>query len=367
MTAGGQAQAFHDFQVDPSDLHERRTAEQPRRALEVGQVRFRIDSFAFTANNVSYASSGSFLGYLDFFPAHIDAPWRRIPVMGHGEVIESSHPGIDAGGRYFGFYPMSGEHVINADRRGSSIWDAGSHREGHAETYRRFEDVHTDAHYDPAREDVVALLRGLFVTSFLVDDYLQDNDDFAAQSVIVTSASSKTSIALGYCLQKRAMPSVGLTSGRHVDAMRRIGCYDTVLAYEDALSLDAHLPTVLVDLAGKGELLWTIHSHFGDALRYSCAVGATHPNAGARPAELPGPAPKFFFAPGQIKKRSTEWGATELTGRLGRAFAEFASYADGWLDVVKAAGSAAVDSAYIEVLEGRSSPTTGLIVSMWEK
>ena len=180
----------------------------------------------------------------------------------------------------------------------------------------------------------------------------------------MTSASSKTSIALGYCLRQRGTPSVGLTSARHIDVVRKLDCYDEVRAYDDVSSLDRGLPTVLVDMAGDGGLLGAIHSHFGDALRYSCAVGGTHRASGPRPADLAGPVPQFFFAPSQIKKRSAEWGAGEFMGRLRESFREFAAYADTWLDVVRGSGQEAVDRAYAEVLEGRSSPVTGHILSL---
>jgi len=362
--SGIDPRPFLDFQIDPSDLEKRRTLELSRKALEPGQVRFRVDRFAFTANNISYASTGSFLGYLNFFPTDIEAPWRRIPVMGHGEIIESSHPDIESGGRYFGFYPMSGEHVITAERRGANVWDAGSHREPHAATYRQFEDVRRDPHYDPAREDLVALLRGLYVTSFLVEDYLHDNAGFGAESVLVTSASSKTSIALGYCLRQRGTPSIGLTSHRNLDAVRKLNCFDNVLPYDELPAIDHTRPTALVDLAGDGALLAAIHHQFGDALKYSCVVGGTHRGAAAAPTELPGPTPRFFFAPSQIKKRSGEWGAVEFTARLGQGFRDFGSFIEPALHIVRGSDAEAVDRAYGEVLDGRSSPTTGHILSL---
>ena len=36
--------------------------------LQPGQVLFRVDRFAFTSNNISYALSGDTLGYWRFFP-----------------------------------------------------------------------------------------------------------------------------------------------------------------------------------------------------------------------------------------------------------------------------------------------------------
>ncbi len=356
----GHALRVTQFQIDPADLHRTRVVEIARPALAPGQVRFRVDAFALTANNITYARSGSFLGYMEFFPVAGDGPWRLIPVMGHGEIIESAHPEIEAGGRYFGFFPMASEHVLTAEPRGmDGIRDAGEHRARHAPVYRQF-DVVT---YDRSREDAVALLRGLFATSFLVEDFLFDNSNFGATSVLVTSASSKTSIALGHCLRARATRSVGLTSARHIDGVRALRCYDDVMAYGDITSLDPGTPTVRVDMAGDGELLSRIHGHFGDNLKFSSMVGMTHHEAAPRAGDLPGPKPAFFFAPSQMQKRAGEWGAAEFTAKLAAGFDGFATFASGWMNVIHSVGGDAAAQAYSEVLEGRSSPATGHIVS----
>lgn len=352
------------LQVDPADLPHPRIVRTPRCALEPGQVRFRVDRFAFTANNVTYAKSGSFLGYMDFFPLLADGAWRSIPVMGHAEVIESAHPDIEAGGRYFGFYPMASEHIIAAEARGGNLRDAGEHRAKHAPAYRQF-DLVPDA-VDADREDTSALLRGLFVTSFLVEDFLHDNGNFGARSVIVTSASSKTSIALGYCLRERGTPSIALTSPRHADAVRALGCYDEVLPYGDITTLDASVPSVLVDMAGDAAVLSAIHTHFGDNLRFSSLVGMTHHEAAPRSSQgaLPGPEPKFFFAPSQIEKRAGEWGRGEFDARLAAALGGFSAFSKGWLCIVRNTGDEATLRAFHEVREGRSEPTTGHIISL---
>lgn len=354
---------YLDLQVDPTDLHTTRVVEQEPVPLQPGQVRFRVDEFALTANNITYAAMGAFLGYLDFFPVG-DDPWRRIPVMGHGDLVESAHPDIPAGGRYFGFFPMAGEHVVTAEPRGTAVWDAGAHRQKHAATYRSFENVRSNPHYDAAREPHVALLRGLFITSWLVDDFLADSGDFDAQQVLITSASSKTSIALGWCLQRRGVPTVALTSSRHRTAVEGLGCYDRVLAYDQIASLDAAVPSAVVDMAGNGEVLGAIHRRFADRLRLSCIVGATHRDVGTRPTDLPGANPEFFFAPAQIEKRAKDWGAGEVMRRAGEAFATFVEFSDTWLHVEHSRGADAARRAYLEVLDGQSAPTTGHVVSL---
>ena len=64
------------------------------------------------------------------------------------------------------------------------------------------------------------------MTSFLVDDLLADEDFYGATASIITSASSKTSIALGHLLAARGRgPVIGLretaTSSGPSDVMTR--------------------------------------------------------------------------------------------------------------------------------------------------
>ena len=57
------------FLVRKKDLHHtllRDTAELP---LGEGEVRVRIDKFALTSNNITYAAFGDAMNYWNFFPA----------------------------------------------------------------------------------------------------------------------------------------------------------------------------------------------------------------------------------------------------------------------------------------------------------
>ena len=67
-----------DFLVNRADWHQHRLVEPgPPAEPEPGQALFRVDRFAFTANNISYALSGDMLGYWRFFPT--EEGWGRIP------------------------------------------------------------------------------------------------------------------------------------------------------------------------------------------------------------------------------------------------------------------------------------------------
>ena len=119
-----------DFSVKRDDWRECRfdPVAEPGE-LEPGRVLFRVDRFAFTANNISYAKTGELLRYWDFFPAR--EGWGRIPTMGFGDVIRSTHPDVAEGTRAFGFFPMSRYLVIEPSHATpATIFDGAAHREG---------------------------------------------------------------------------------------------------------------------------------------------------------------------------------------------------------------------------------------------
>lgn len=356
-----------DFQVDRDDFREVRFVEgAPIDDLADGQVLFEIDRFALTSNNISYAAAGDLLNYWGFFPA--PDRWGRIPAMGYGRVAASRHPGVAEGILCFGFYPMSRYLVIDAEPNGGGMIDTVPHRAEHAPVYRTYSDTDKDPLHRDARADELILLRGLFMTSFLVDDLLDDEDFFGADTSIVTSASSKTSIALGHLLAKRGRgPVVGLTSPRNREFVAKLGCYDEVVLYDE---LD-RLPdittasgAVMVDMAGNGEVVAGVHERLGDALAYSCTVGATHWEAPARPKTLPGPQPEFFFAPARIVKRSQDWGPGGLQERLGASWHVFADWSETWMTIRRRSGEEALRQVYLEVLNGDLDPSDGHVLSL---
>jgi len=328
-------------------------------ALAPGEVRLTLERFALTSNNISYALGGDFLDYWGFFPA--EAGWGRLPAMGYGIVSESANPDIAAGGRYFGFFPVGNEHIVQAQLSRNGFIDAGAHREKHAMAYRTFDKVP-----DIERENNNAMLifRGLFMTSFLAEDFLREQNFFDATQVLITSASSKTSIALAHCLRANSTMRVnGLTSDANIDFVTSIGEYHDVAAYSDISAMDTEVPTVLMDMAGNPEIVAGIHTHFGESLKYSCSIGATHWDQTSHRVDIPGPKPQFFFAPSQVSKRSKEWGREELNNRLETSLSTFIEGSKEWLRIEHLHGADSVSDTYSQLVAGKMSPEIGNILS----
>ena len=208
-------------------------------ALPDDALLVKVDRFAFTANNITYAVAGDLLKYWQLFPA--PGNFGNIPVWGFGDVIASRHPGIAEGERLFGYFPMATHLVIEAaDVSKRGLRDAAAHRQGVAPVYNAYARVSGDPAFAGRQGDYQALLRPLFMLSFLVDDYLAENAFFGARSVILSSASSKTAFGLAHLLHLRKdIRVIGLTSAANAQFVRSLGCYDEVVAYDEVTSLPA--------------------------------------------------------------------------------------------------------------------------------
>lgn len=347
-----------DFLVAKTDL--RQTQFQPATLPGLGEndVRLAVDSFALTANNITYAVFGEAMRYWDFFPA--TEGFGRVPVWGFATVEASNHPDIAVGQRFYGYYPMSSHLTVQARKTRGGFADAAPHRQHLAAVYNQYAAVPADDGFEAHR----ALLQPLYITAFLIDDFLGEHDMFGARSIILSSASSKTAIGLAFQLKQRGgVKVVGLTSPRNVAFVEALGLYDQVVVYDDLPTAPIATPTVFVDFAGDSAVLAGVHQRFGDDLAYSCLVGGTHWEARRGAGELPGPKPILFFAPDRVKKRQEDWGPGGFESRYGAAWAAFVADAARWLKVERGVGQAAIAETYRTVLDGRSSAEVGCILA----
>jgi NADPH:quinone reductase-like Zn-dependent oxidoreductase len=361
-----ESNTIKTLEVRKDKWSETRLVDEPLPAsLDTNEVLIRVDKFALTSNNISYAGAGDLLGYWGFFPA--EEGWGRIPAMGWGDVIASANPDISVGERVWGFFPFSTHlKILAGNEKADQFQDVSAHRAEYAPVYARFDRASANPVYDPAREDQDCLLRGLFMTSWLVEDFMHVNKSFGAKACLITSASSKTSIALAQCVKKRAeMASIGITSSRNVAFCESLGYYDRVLTYDAIADLDATAPVAMVDMAGSAAVLSQAHHHFVDNMKHSCLIGATHYEETGAAHDLPGAKPEFFFAPSHIQTRGAELGAAQLMEKLGAAYVEFRSDSDNWLRLRHSCGPEALEQTYQAVLAGKTAAAKGQIVSMW--
>ena len=339
----------------------------------------RIDRFALTSNNITYAAFGEAMNYWAFFPAGRldDAGWGRIPVWGFGTVLQSLHAGVAVGERLYGYFPMSSSVVLQPARLSPAGCQMGQRTAPACTrcTTSMCAAASADPFYTADSEDLQALLRPLFITSWLIDDFLADNDFFGARDsadqpgmMLLSSASSKTAYGTAFQLaQQSGIDVVGLTSPGNVAFCEGLGCYHRTLTYDQLDQLNAGVPCIYIDFAGNAALRRGIHTRFTH-LKYSSSIGGTHVEQLGGAKDLPGPRATLFFAPAQIKKRSSEWGAPELGQRLVKSWQAFIAQvnhpAHPWLVAEQHQGSEAVAAAYQQVLGGRGDPRGGHILTL---
>jgi hypothetical protein len=354
-----------EFLVKRDDFRECRVAENDPPELERGQALLRVDSFGMTSNNVTYAVFGEAMSYWDFFPS-AEEGWGRLPTWGFAEVESSEAEGVEPGTRLYGYLPSSSHLIVTpGDADDSGFVDASPHKAALPSAYHRYLAEPGDAFYRPDTEAVQMLLRPLFFTSFLIDDQLDDEGLTTGGPVIVSSASSKTSIGAAFLLaQREDVELVGLTGRSNREFVEGLGLYDRTVSYDEIDSLDGG-PATYVDVSGDAGVRQGVHSHFGDELAHSMAVGATHwEEMDGGGGDLPGPTPALFFAPTRVSKRAEDWGRAGLETRVADAWHPFCEWTEGWLETIPGEGFEAVQSAWLDVLEGRVEPKRAHVLSL---
>ena len=348
------------LEVSRASLGTTRIVEAPLPELAEGQALLAVRRFALTANNVSYAVFGDMMAYWSLFPA--EAGWGRVPVWGFAEVVASRAEEVEVGQQLYGYLPMASHLVIEPTRvTGRSLDDGAAHRQGVAVTYNRYQLVEAA---DADTEARTALLKPLFITGWLLDDWIASEDGFGgARHVIASSASSKTALAMAASLTARGGFTVsGLTSMRSAGFTMATGYYDQIVTYDDIANMGVDR-AVYVDFAGDPAVTAAVHERFGDALVKSVMVGGAHWDADrSKPPAMPGPQPEFFFAPTHIGRIGDSWGGAKFTAVTDAALADFVTGSKAWLHVSQPAGLDAAASIWDRLLRNDVRPSEGLCV-----
>lgn len=141
-----------EVQVRKNTITEHRLVNRPTPDLADGDVLLRVDRFAVTANNVTYAVFGDAMNYWNFFPS-AEPEWGIVPVWGFGDVVESRCDGVAVGERFYGYYPMASHVVVQpAKVTPTGFFDGVSHRRELHSVYNNYVRVSADPSYVADRE-----------------------------------------------------------------------------------------------------------------------------------------------------------------------------------------------------------------------
>ncbi|MBL4682311.1 MAG: DUF2855 family protein [Pseudomonadales bacterium] len=347
------AQDTFNFIVNKSQLAETKLEQATLADLNEGEVLFSIDRFALTSNNITYGVAGDMLNYWQFFPCK--EGWGRIPVWGIAKVVQSRCSEVKVDSLYYGYYPMSKHLIVSPVKVGEhGFSDGAEQRQGLSPVYNQYTLMTKETGFLPEHYNHQIVYRPLFMTSFILDDYMLDNDFFGAEQIILSSASSKTAFGTAFQLQGRDKKIIGLTSGTNKAFVEKLGLYDQVLTYQEVGEIDKTISTAYIDMSGNRRVLAEVHHHLKENLVCSCGVGITHWDAldGEDPRSLPGAAPSMFFAPDQIQKRTKEWGGEVLQARIGVAWDKFVKFVDQHVQFKESLAPKAIDATYQILIKG---------------
>lgn len=290
-------------------LEQTRVTDEPLPPPGPGQLVLAVERFGLSSNNLSYALLGDMLGHWAPFPA-ADG-WGRVPAWGVATVVAGDPALAPVGARFAGYLPMATHVVVHAVAAPPGLQDISAERAGMLPMYRQLRRIDTDPTWREDLVDAEVLMLPVYPTAGLLGDDLRRA---GATHVVISSASSKTSLGVGRLLVERGVHVTGLSARARVQTAASVGAYDQVLPYDDLAALPVAESTTYVDVAGDPAIVRAVAERLGTALTRHIALGGTRLAAlGGLPAPdptLPGP-PAVQFSVGQRE--------IDLTERLGRA------------------------------------------------
>ena len=333
--------------------------------LQQDEVLLETDSFGFSANNITYAALGFKMGYWGFFPAKYnndssDTGFGIVPVWGFATVKASRHTDIEVGEKVFGYLPMASHWVIKAGKVAPhGFSDVHEARKSISPVYDQYLRCAADPGYDASREAWQLNFRPLYMTSFVLDDYVAEKA--GNKTLLLSSASSKTALGTAQLLKdqkisrKASYRVIGLTSTANVDAVKNSGCYDAVYSYDKLSELNSDIGSDeeywLLDFAANGTLIHNLAKQLDDRLSDVTLIGATDWKA----QEKPNPKllnAEIFFAPARVKLRQSEWGHEAFLAKYAIAWQRFAAKVSDQFIEQTHCGSEAITRLYQETLNG---------------
>ncbi|MFC8849270.1 DUF2855 family protein [Micromonospora sp. NPDC057141] len=330
--------------------------------LRPGEVRLALEKFGLTANNVTYAKFGDGVN-APFWNAFPGPPgFGRVPLWSFVRVTESRNADIPVGARFFGYVPMTSEHIVHAEATPRGFRDTAPQRAFLHPWYVTFQ----RADEPDGVDDYRALMRPVFPASFNLAGLVEQQIALGAKSMVVTSASCKTALGMVDELRERGagITAVALTSARNKAFVERLGGYDEVLTYDAIGSAPVTAPAVLVDFTGSAPILGAVYEHFAPSLLSGVLIGLTHPDpADQAPPGLPDPQPAFFFTPAVEDQAIAAEGEDAYFARYLAAETRFLRRMASWLTIRPGQGPADLADAFLRQVIGKQPPNEGRILT----
>ncbi|NER16447.1 DUF2855 family protein [Spongiivirga citrea] len=348
------------FLVNKTDLFEGNVFHLEKPVLEDKEVLFEIERFSFTSNNITYAVVGETIGYWNFFQA--DEPNGIIPCWGYAKVIKSNNEAIKVGEEYYGYWPMSCYLKVNPENiKPFGFVDGTTHRKPLPPIYNFY--AKKPESFSDVQKGYYSIIKPLFTTAFLNYGFLEEENFFDADQILLTSASSKTALGIAYMLflnkEKHGKKIIGLTSAKNKQFLQETGFYDQVISYDDIPDIP-DLKTTMVDLGGNIELLLRISDQLKTSLKFTSLIGLADWKSAGDMKKVPNS--KFFFAPDYATKLFTKIGPDKANQLINDAQEKFTELAQNWMHLEFVNFEAGIKKLYLDILQGKVDPSKGYVV-----
>lgn len=247
--------------------------------------------------------------------------------------------------------------------------DNAKHRQALPPIYNFYTNTQQDPTFTLETEALISIFRPLFVTSFLIDEYLAEKNFYNTSQILITSASSKTAQALACLLAHRKKENsldlnlLGLTSKKNIEFVRQLGWYDQIISYDSIAQLNSNQKFVVIDFTGNHNIQFQLQKLLNNNLVYNCLVGLVDWQnlRGENPLPKKG---EFFFAPAHAEKRQKEWGLAKFQQNIGVAWQQFIDAIQSTVSIKEHIGAQGLEQLYSDMLNGKINPKYGNIVSL---
>ncbi len=330
--------------------------------LSENEITAKVEKFGFTSNNITYASLAETIPYLKFFPDVSNEENGILPVWGIAKVTESKHPEIRAGQRFFGFLPAAEYVQIRPSSANSSGFTAERKQiKPEYGFYNSCSFLDKDVFYEESLEDEMTVFRPLFLTGILVADWLEFNEYRSADTVVISSASSKTSYGIAKAVKsnEKKCRLIGLASERNTEFCRSLKVYDEVISYDRVEEISADYSVLYADVAGSEPLRERLGAYLGERLKLVLSVGMSHGSTAGFQAGILGERFEIFFAPGWMMKRRRR-----LPEKIGHIWKSQIGSVGNYFRTVRKRGLENFEKDYADFLSGKINPSESLLFEL---
>jgi len=340
----------------------------------------RIDKFAFSHMALGYLMKGytrTFGAYHSFYK-WADDGFYRSACWGYATVMESDHPKVSVGTRLFGLVPpckytvqpIGGTIPKGRDGEPEYVQIGNADLPYNLRRFSELEVVEDVTGPDPTWDDWKIVTKEIYTMAFYMDENLLV-DTGMINSVIISCASSKTALALAYCLRMRDMRFVyGLTSQDHLDFCKSTELFHDVFTYDDVASLPNDHTIVYMDIKCDSQIRHDLTLRMGTNLMYSMVIGPAVFQKKMKEQVFEKRSREMLFDESSWRDRRRQVAEVTKTGRneqLKYSFKAFVERMKNYVKLKHLSGPDALLQMYDRVYSNSVSPNEAFVCSLHEE